>query len=302
MVNMQVNVGGLLMKNPVTSCSGTFESGKQYSDFIDISKLGAVTVKGMSDTPWEGNETPRLAEITAGMINCIGLQNPGVHAWVKDDYPWLKQQGATIIANVVGQNAQGYANVIGVLEGVEVDAYEVNISCPNVSEGGAAIGSNPKAAAEVVSACRKLTKRPLIVKLSPNVTDITEIAKSVEGAGANGLSLINSVQGMAVDAKTRRPKISRIIGGMAGPCIKPVALKCVWQCHNAVQLPIIGMGGIASGEDAVEFMLAGASAVGIGFANFIDPTSTVRVIGEIEAYCQDNGVSNVNELIGALQC
>ena len=302
MVRMQVNIGGLIMKNPITNCSGTFESGQPYEDFVDVAALGAITAKGMSDEPWAGNDAPRMAEIFGGMINCIGLQNDGVDAWIKTDYPWLKEKGATIIANVVGRDTSGYLRVIERLETVDVDAYEINISCPNVSCGGASLGANPNAAAEVVAECRKLTNRPMSVKLTPNVTDITEVARSVEAAGADALSLINSVQGMAIDAKTRKPKISRIIGGMAGPCLKPIALKCVWQCHNAVKIPIIGMGGITTGEDAAEFMLAGATAVGIGYSNFIDPYSTTRIISELEQFCKDNGISDVNELIGGLQC
>ncbi len=302
MVNMQVNIGSLVMKNPITNCSGTFESGKPYADFVDVAALGAVTAKGMSNEPWQGNETPRMAEIFGGMINCIGLQNDGVDAWIEDDYVWLKQKGATIIANVVGRDTAGYLEVIEKLESVDVDAYEVNISCPNVSCGGASLGANPSAASEVVRKCRELTKRPMSVKLTPNVTDITEVARAVEEAGADGLSLINSVQGMAIDAKTRKPKISRVIGGMAGPCLKPIALRCVWQCFNAVDIPIIGMGGITSGEDAAEFMLAGATAVGIGYSNFIDPFSTTRVIKELEDFCVQSGVRDVKELIGGLKC
>ena len=302
MVKMQVNVGGLVMKNPITNCSGTFESGKPYSDFVDVAALGAVTAKGMSDEPWAGNDTPRMTEIFGGMINCIGLQNDGVDAWIKDDYAWLKEKGATIIANVVGKDTAGYLKVIERLESVDVDAYEVNISCPNVSCGGSSLGADPVAAGDVVAQCRELTNRPMSVKLTPNVTDITEVAKAVEGAGTDALSLINSVQGMAIDARTKTPKISRVIGGMAGPCLKPIALKCVWQCHNAVNIPIIGMGGITTGEDAAEFMLAGASAVGIGYSNFIDPFSTTRIISELEAFCEETGVSDVNELIGALRC
>lgn len=302
MVNMEVNVGGLVMKNPVTNCSGTFESGKPYADFVDVAKLGAVTAKGMSPVPWQGNDTPRMCEITGGMINCIGLQNDGVDHWIDDDYKWLKDKGATIIANVCGHDLSEYVQVVERLEDVDVDAYEINISCPNVACGGASLGTDPKAAAEVIAACRKVTEKPMSAKLTPNVTDITVIAKAVQDAGADALSVINSVQGMAVDAKTRKPKISRVIGGMAGPCLKPIALKCVYQCWNATHMPIIGMGGICSGVDAVEFMLAGASAVGIGFSNFLDPTSTVRVIDEIEQYCEEQGVENVCDLTGALEC
>lgn len=301
MVDMSVNVGGLKMKNPVTNCSGTFESGKPYADFVDVSKLGAVTAKGMSPVPWQGNDTPRMCEIDGGMINCIGLQNDGVEAWIKGDYVWLKEKGATIIANVCGHDLSEYVEVITRLEDVDVDAYEVNISCPNVSCGGASLGTDPKAASEVIAACRKVTGKPMSAKLTPNVTDITTVAKAVQEAGADALSVINSVQGMAIDAKTRTPKISRVIGGMAGPCLKPIALKCVYQCWQATKMPIIGMGGICTGEDAVEFLLAGASAVGIGFSNFLDPTSTLRIVSEIEDYCEEQGVKKVSDLTGALQ-
>jgi dihydroorotate dehydrogenase (NAD+) catalytic subunit len=301
MVDMSVNVGGLKMKTPVTNCSGTFESGKPYADFVDVSKMGAVTAKGMSPVPWQGNETPRMCEIEGGMINCIGLQNDGVEAWIEDDYKWLKEKGATIIANVCGHDLGEYVSVIERLEEVDVDAYEVNISCPNVSCGGASLGTDAKAAAEVISACRKVATKPMSAKLTPNVTDITVIAKAVKDAGADALSLINSVQGMAIDAKTRKPKISRVIGGMAGPCLKPIALKCVYQCWQATKMAIIGMGGITSGEDAVEFMLAGATAVSIGFSNFLDPTSTIRITNEIEAFCEEQGIEKVSDLTGALQ-
>lgn len=300
MVNMKVNLAGLEMKNPVTNCSGTFESGKPYADFVDVAKLGAVTAKGMSPVAWQGNDTPRMAEIAAGMINCIGLQNDGVDHWIEDDYKWLKEQGATIIANVCGHDKDEYVEVVKRLEDVDVDAYEINISCPNVSCGGAALGTDPAAAGDVISACRAVTKKPMSAKLTPNVTDITVIAKAVQDAGADILSVINSVQGMAVDAETRRPKISRVIGGMAGPCLKPIALKCVYQCWNATKMPIIGMGGICTGEDAVEFFLAGASAVGIGFSNFVDPFSTTRIIDEIEDYCDRHNIANVSDLTGGL--
>ena len=288
------------MKNPVTNCAGTFESGRPYEDFVDVGDLGAVTTKGMSLVPWEGNETPRLAEIDSGMINCIGLQNDGVERWLEVDYPWLKKHSATIIANIVGKTESEYVRMVERLNETDIDAFEINISCPNVDCGGSAIAADSKMSASVVSKCRAKTNKTMSVKLSPNVTDITLIAKSVEDVGADALSLINSVQGMAIDAKTRKPKISRIIGGMAGPALKPIALKCVYQCYRATNLPIIGMGGIMTGEDAIEFMLAGASAVGVGYANFIEPHSTVRIIHEIEDYCEREGVLSVSDLVGEL--
>lgn len=301
MVDMSINLGGLVLKNPVTNCSGTFESGKPYADFVDVSKMGAVTCKGMSYLPWEGNPAPRMAEIEGGMLNCIGLQNDGVEKWIRDDYVWLKEQSATIIANIVGKKATDYCDMISRLEQVDVDAYEINISCPNVDCGGASLASSEQSTFDVVNMCRKLTKRPMSVKLNPNVTNIAKIAIAAKDAGADILSLVNSVQGMAIDIKTRTPKLSNVIGGMAGPCMKPIALKCVYQCYQATRLPIIGMGGIMSGEDAIEFMLAGASAIGVGFANFIDPTSCLRIASEIEKYCIDNGIDKVSKLTGALQ-
>ncbi len=300
MVDLSTKIGSLTLKNPVTNCAGTFESGRPYEDFVNVGDLGAVTTKGMSLEPWEGNETPRLAEIEAGMINCIGLQNDGIEKWLEVDFPWLKERNATIIANVVGKTETEYVEIVERLNEVDIDAFEINISCPNVDCRGAAIAVDALKARSVISKCRKMTDKPMSVKLSPNVTDITLIAKSVEEAGADALSLINSVQGMAIDAKTRKPKISRIIGGMAGPALKPIALKCVYQCHLATCLPIIGMGGIMTGIDAIEFILAGASAVGVGYANFIDSFSTVRIIREIEDYCIENGISSVSELIGKL--
>ncbi len=302
MVDLSVNIGSLNLKNPVMNCAGTFESGKPYSDFVDVSKLGAVVTKGMSLEPWEGNPAPRMAEICGGMLNCIGLQNPGVDAWIENDYPWLKEKGAKIITNIVGKNRGEYISVIEKLEDLDIDAYEVNISCPNVSCGGSSFASDAKLASDVVSACRKATSRTMSVKLSPNVTDIAEIARAVEASGADALTLINSVSGMAIDIESRKPMLSNITGGMAGPAIKPIALKCVYQVHKVLSIPIIGLGGIMTGEDALEFMLAGASAVGVGFANFLDPTSTVRVIDEIETWCETHDVERVSDLIGALQC
>lgn len=302
-VNMQVNLGGLLMKNPVTTASGTFASGREYADFIDVGALGAVTTKGVSLNGWAGNDAPRIVETPFGMLNSIGLQNPGVEVLKQRDLPWLKDQNATVIVNVSGHSLDEYAAVVDSLEeSKEVDAYELNISCPNVDCGGMTFGTDPTMAASVVAECRKRTKRPLIVKLTPNVTDITEIAKAVEDAGADAVSLINTLLGMAIDAKTRKPILARVVGGLSGPAVKPVALRMVWQVHQSVQIPILGMGGISTGLDAVEFMLAGATAIAVGTANFVNPHATIEVIKGIESYCEENGIAEVNQLIGALEC
>lgn len=301
-VAMQVNLGGLTMKNPVTTASGTFAAGMEYSAFVDVSTLGAVTTKGVSLHGWEGNASPRIAETPSGMLNSIGLQNPGVDHLKEVELPWLAAQGATTIVNVSGHSFGEYVAVIEALEEAPVDAYEVNISCPNVDAGGMTIGTDPASVTEVVKRCREATERPLIVKLTPNVTDITEIARAAEAAGADALSLINTLMGMAIDAERRKPLLARVVGGFSGPAVKPVALRLVWECHKAVKIPLLGMGGIASGVDAVEFMLAGATAVAVGTANFYNPTATVEVIAGIADYCERHGVSDVNELIGALEC
>lgn len=302
-VDLSVNLGGLEMKNPVTTASGTFASGREYSDFIDVAALGAVTTKGVSLNGWPGNDAPRIAETPSGMLNSIGLQNPGVEVLKQRDLPWLDERGATTIVNVSGHSVEEYAAVIESLEESPlVHAYEVNISCPNVDSGGLAFGTDPTMAASVVKACRARATRPLIVKLSPNVTDIVPVAKACEDAGADALSLINTLVGMAIDPYRKRPLLSRVVGGLSGPAVKPVALRMVWQVHNAVKVPILGMGGIQSGLDAVEFMLAGATAVAVGTANFSNPHATEDVIAGIEAYCEEMGVVNVRDLIGALEC
>lgn len=302
-VSMQVNLGGLLMKNPVTTASGTFASGHEYADFVEVGALGAVTTKGVSLNGWAGNDAPRIAETPSGMLNSIGLQNPGVEVLKQRDLPWLRQQNATVIVNVSGHSLEEYAAVVDALEASnDVDAYELNISCPNVDCGGMTFGTDPAMASSVVAECRKRTNRPLIVKLTPNVTDITEIAKAVEYAGADAVSLINTLLGMAIDARTRKPLLARVVGGLSGPAVKPVALRMVWQVHQAVKVPILGMGGIATGLDAVEFMLAGATAVAVGTANFMNPRGTIEVIDGIESYCKEQGIDDVCQLIGALEC
>ena len=301
-VNLSVNLGGLAMKNPVTTASGTFAAGMEYSEFVDVSALGAVTNKGVSLNGWEGNASPRIAEVPSGMLNSIGLQNPGVAHLKSEELPWLRGQGATTIVNVSGHSFDEYVQVIEALEEAPVDAYEVNISCPNVDAGGMTLGTHVPSVEKVVSLCREATSRPLIVKLTPNVTDITEIARAAEASGADAISLINTLLGMAIDAKRRRPVLARVVGGFSGPAVKPVALRMVWQCSKAVSVPILGMGGITTGTDAVEFMLAGATAVAVGTANFMNPQATVDVIDGIIDYCEKQGVNDVNDLIGALEC
>lgn len=301
-VYLAVNLGGLAMKNPVTTASGTFAAGMEYSDFVDVSALGAVTTKGVSLNGWEGNASPRIAEVPSGMLNSIGLQNPGVAHLKSEELPWLREQGAATIVNVSGHSFDEYVQVIEALEDAPVDAYEVNISCPNVDAGGMTLGTHVPSVEKVVSLCREATSRPLIVKLTPNVTDITEIARAAEASGADAISLINTLLGMAIDAKRRRPVLARVVGGFSGPAVKPVALRMVWQCSKAVSVPILGMGGVTTGTDAVEFMLAGATAVAVGTANFMNPQATVDVIDGIIDYCEEQGVNDVNDLIGALEC
>lgn len=301
-VNLAVNLGGLAMKNPVTTASGTFAAGMEYSDFVDVSALGAVTTKGVSLNGWEGNASPRIAEVPSGMLNSIGLQNPGVAHLKSEELPWLREQGATTIVNVSGHSFDEYVQVIEALEDAPVDAYEVNISCPNVDAGGMTLGTHVPSVEKVVSLCREATSRPLIVKLTPNVTDITEIARAAEASGADAISLINTLLGMAINVKRRRPVLARVVGGFSGPAVKPVALRMVWQCSKAVSVPILGMGGVTTGTDAVEFMLAGATAVAVGTANFMNPQATADVIDGIIDYCEEQGVNDVNDLIGALEC
>lgn len=301
-VNLAVNLGGLAMKNPVTTASGTFAAGMEYSDFVDVSALGAVTTKGVSLNGWEGNASPRIAEVPSGMLNSIGLQNPGVAHLKNEELPWLREQGSTTIVNVSGHSFDEYVQVIEALEDAPVDAYEVNISCPNVDAGGMTLGTHVPSVEKVVSLCREATSRPLIVKLTPNVTDITEIARAAEASGADAISLINTLLGMAIDVKRRRPVLARVVGGFSGPAVKPVALRMVWQCSKAVSVPILGMGGVTTATDAVEFMLAGATAVAVGTANFMNPQATVDVVDGIIDYCEEQCVSDVNDLIGALEC
>ena len=299
---LQVNLGGLVMRNPVTDASGTFAAGREYSDFVDVEKMGAVTTKGVSVVPWTGNDSPRIAETPSGMLNSIGLQNPGVEVFKQKDLAWLAGKDVPVIVNACGHSVAEYEGIIEVLADDErVGAFEVNISCPNVDAGGLTFGTVPEQAAEVVRVCRAKTAKPLIVKLTPNVTDITEIARAVEAEGADAISLINTLLGMAIDVRTRRPILARVVGGLSGPAVKPVALRMVWQVHQAVKVPLLGMGGITTAEDAIEFMLAGATAVAVGTANFVNPHAVEDVIDGIRAYCIEQGVHDVNELIGGLK-
>ena len=302
MVQLNTKIGSLELKNPVMTASGTFGYGTEYADFMDISRLGAIIVKGTTLAPRQGNPYPRMAETPSGMLNAVGLQNKGVDYFVDHIYPEVQKIGTAIIVNVSGSCIDDYVQTAGIINTLDdIPAIELNISCPNVKQGGMSFGVNPESAAQVVSAVRKAYDKTLIVKLSPNVTDITEIARAVEGAGADSVSLINTMLGMAIDAERRKPILSTITGGMSGPAVKPVALRMVWQTAKAVKIPVIGLGGICSATDAIEFLLAGASAIQIGTANFIDPSISEKVIDGIADYLQRHNYSSVQEIIGALE-
>lgn len=300
-VNMKVNIAGVEFNNPVTVASGTFGSGMEYCEYVDLSRLGAVTTKGVANVPWPGNPTPRIAETYGGMINAIGLQNPGLDTFVKRDIPFLKQYDTRIIVNVCGKTEEDYVDAVEKLGEQPVDMLEINISCPNVKEGGIAFGQVPAMAERITKAVKKVAKQPVIMKLSPNVTDITEMAKAVEAGGADAVSLINTITGMKIDINRRTFAVANKTGGLSGPAIKSVAVRMVYQTANAVKLPIIGMGGIASAEDALEFIMAGATMVSVGTANFNDPMTTIKVIEGIRDYCVRNGIGDVNELIGCVR-
>lgn len=302
MVDLSVNIGELQLKNPVMTASGTFGYGEEFEDFIDIARIGGIIVKGTTLHKREGNPYPRMAETPSGMLNAVGLQNKGVKYFAEHIYPCIKDVNTNIIVNVSGSAIDDYVKTAEIINELDkIFAIELNISCPNVKQGGMAFGISAQGAEEVVKAVRSVYKKSLMVKLSPNVTDITEIARAVESAGADSISLINTLLGMAVDAERRRPVLSTITGGLSGPAVKPIALRMVWQVAQSVKVPVIGMGGIMNWKDAVEFMLAGASAVQIGTANFIDPAVTVKVIDGIEAYLKRHGFSSVKEIIGALE-
>ena len=300
-MNMKVNIAGVEWKNPVTVASGTFGSGAEFADFVDLNKLGAVTTKGVANIPWPGNPTPRVAETYGGMMNAIGLQNPGIDLFCERDIPFLRQYDTKIIVNVCGKSTEDYCEVVERLADEDVDMLEINISCPNVKEGGIAFGQDPKAVEAITKAVKAKAKQPIIMKLSPNVTDITVMAKDAVAGGADCLSLINTLTGMKIDIERQTFAIANKTGGLSGPAVKPVAVRMVYQVANAVKIPIIGMGGICTAEDAMEFILAGATAVSIGTANFANPYTTVEVIDGIEAYMRRHGVEDINELIGLVK-
>ena len=301
MVNTAIQIGGITLKNPVMTASGTYGYGLEYSDFIDLSKLGGIVVKGTTLNPRQGNPYPRMAETPSGMLNAVGLQNKGVEYFCSEIYPSIKDIDTHMIVNVSGSTVEDYmATAERIAELDKIPAIELNISCPNVKEGGMAFGVTCAGAAEVVRAVRKVYPKTLIVKLSPNVTDITEIARAVEAEGADSISMINTLLGMAIDVKSRKPILSTVTGGLSGPAVKPVALRMVWQTAKVVSIPIIGMGGISSCEDAIEFLLAGASAVQVGTYNFVDPTITTKIASGIEDYLVQNNMTDVSELIGGL--
>lgn len=300
-MNLSVNIAGVTWKNPVTVASGTFGSGAEYSEFVDLSKLGAVTTKGVANIPWEGNPTPRVAETYGGMLNAIGLQNPGIDVFVKRDIPYLKSQNATIVVNVCGKTTEDYVEVVERLGDEPVDMLEINVSCPNVKEGGIAFGQNPDALYDITRAVKAKAKQPIIMKLSPNVTDITEMARAAEAAGADAVSLINTLTGMKIDVERQAFVLANKTGGLSGPAIKPVAVRMVYQVANAVKIPVIGMGGIRTAADALEFILAGATAVSVGTCNFVNPQTTMEVIAGIEDYMKRHKVEDINDLIGIVK-
>ena len=300
-MNTKVNLAGVELKNPVMVASGTFGSGAEYSEFVDLNRLGAVVTKGVASVPWPGNPAPRIAETASGMLNAIGLQNPGIDVFCERDIPFLKKYDTKIIVNVCGKSTKDYCEVVERLGNEPVDMLEINISCPNVKEGGIAFGQDPKAVEAITKAVKAKAKQPIIMKLSPNVTDITVMAKAAEAGGADCLSLINTLTGMKIDIERQTFAIANKTGGLSGPAVKPVAVRMVYQVANAVKIPIIGMGGICTAEDAMEFILAGATAVSIGTANFTNPYTTVEVIDGIEAYMRRHGVEDINELIGLVK-
>ena len=300
-MNTSVNLCGVTLKNPVMTASGTFGSGEEFSEFVDLNKLGAVVTKGVANVPWPGNPTPRVAEVYGGMLNAVGLQNPGIELFCKRDIPFLKKYDTRIIVNVCGRSTADYCEVVERLADEPVDMLEINISCPNVREGGIAFGQDPKAVEAITNEVKKVAKQPVIMKLSPNVTDITEMAKAAEAGGADALSLINTITGMKIDINRRCFVLANKTGGMSGPAIHPVAVRMVYQTAQAVQVPIIGMGGIMNAEDAIEMILAGATAVSVGTANFTDPSVTEKIVTGIEDYMRKFQVNDIKELVGAVR-
>lgn len=300
-MDMRVKIAGVEWNNPVTVASGTFGSGEEYSEFVDLNRLGAVTTKGVANVPWPGNPTPRVAEIHSGMMNAIGLQNPGIDVFCKRDIPFLRQYDTKIIVNVCGRSTEDYCEVVERLANEDVDMLEINISCPNVKEGGIAFGQNPKAAEEITKAVKKYAKQPVIMKLSPNVTSIAEMAKAVEAGGADAISLINTLTGMKIDINRKTFALANKTGGVSGPAVHPIAVRMVYEVANAVNVPIIGMGGIESAEDAIEMLLVGASAVSVGTANFYNPTVTMEIVDGIEAYMKQNHFASVQDMVGLVK-
>ena len=299
-MNTRVNLARVLLENPIMTASGTFGSGQEYSEFVDLNKLGAVVTKGVANVPWPGNPTPRVAEVYGGMLNAIGLQNPGIDVFVQRDIPFLTHYDTRIIVNVCGKTASDYIEVVERLAEQPVDMLEINISCPNVKEGGIAFGQNAASVEEITKEVKKYARQPVIMKLSPNVTDITEMAKAAEAGGADVISLINTLTGMKIDVNRRKFALANRTGGMSGPAVHPIAVRMVYQAAQAVNIPIIGMGGVQSTEDALELILAGATAVSVGTANFTNPTATIDIINGIQDYMENNGVEDINELIGAV--
>lgn len=299
-MSLEVNFAGIPFKNPVTTASGTFGSGMEYSEFVDLGRLGAVTTKGVASVPWEGNPMPRIAETHAGMLNAIGLQNPGIDTFIQRDLPFLQEKNARVIVNICGSSKEDYVEVVERLAEEPVDMLEINISCPNVKAGGIAFGQKPEMAEEITRAVKQVAKQPVIMKLSPNVTDIAEIARAVEAGGADGVSLINTLTGMKIDVARKAFAIANQTAGMSGPCVKPVAVRMVYQVAHAVKIPVLGMGGIQNTEDALEFLMAGATMVAVGTANFFNPCATIEIIDGLERYVKEEGLSSITDIIGCV--
>ena len=301
MNNLGIKIAGVEFKNPVMTASGTFGSGMEYGEFVDLNKLGAVVTKGVANVPWPGNPTPRVTEVYGGMLNAIGLQNPGIDVFLERDLPFLKQYDTKVIVNVCGKSVSDYLEVVEKLSGADIDMMEINISCPNVKEGAIAFGQKADSVFDITKQIKEKAKHPIIMKLSPNVTDIAEMAKAAEAAGADALSMINTLTGMKIDIERRRFALANKTGGMSGPAIKPIAIRMVYQCANAVSIPIIGMGGIASAEDAIEFMMAGATAVAAGAMNFVNPYLTEELVDGIDRFLENHNISDVNDIIGCVK-
>lgn len=301
MSNLGIKIAGVEFKNPVMTASGTFGSGMEYGEFVDLNKLGAVVTKGVANVPWPGNPTPRVTEVYGGMLNAIGLQNPGIDVFLERDLPFLKQYDTKVIVNVCGKSVSDYLEVVEKLSDADIDMMEINISCPNVKEGAIAFGQKADSVFDITKQIKEKAKHPIIMKLSPNVTDIAEMAKAAEAAGADALSMINTLTGMKIDIERRRFALANKTGGMSGPAIKPIAIRMVYQCANAVSIPIIGMGGIASAEDAIEFMMAGATAVAAGAMNFVNPYLTEELVDGIDRFLENHNISDVNDIIGCVK-